>query len=84
MFYTYVLFSEMDEDFYIGYAKDLKKRFEEHQSGKVLSTAPRRPFKLVYYEACLDETDAIAREKILKTGYGRKYIKGRIANSLKS
>ena len=84
MFYTYVLISETDGDFYIGYAQDLKKRFEEHQLGKVLSTAPRRPLKLVYYEACLDEKDAIAREKSLKTGYGRKYIKRRIANHLSS
>jgi len=84
MFYTYVLMSEMDGDLYIGYTQDLKKRFEEHQLGRVLSTAPRRPLKLVYYEACIDENDAKAREKSLKTGYGRKYIKRRIASYLSS
>jgi putative endonuclease len=82
MFYTYVLVSEMNGDLYIGYTSDLKKRFEEHHLGKVFSTASKRPLKLVYYEACIDEKDAIAREKSLKTGYGRKYIKRRISNYL--
>ena len=84
MFYTYVLLSEMDGDFHIGYTQDLKKRFDEHQLGRVLSTAPRRPLKLVYYEACIDEKDVIARRKSLKTGYGREYIKRRIGNYLSS
>ena len=38
-YYVYVLISEKDNLFYTGYTKDLKNRLEEHQSGKVESTA---------------------------------------------
>ena len=80
MFYTYVLLSEIDGNFYIGYTEDLKKRVEQHQQGLVSSTASKIPYKLVYYEACIEEQDALAREKSLKTGYGRKYLKRRLEN----
>ncbi|MFC1841430.1 GIY-YIG nuclease family protein, partial [Thermodesulfobacteriota bacterium] len=52
MYYTYVLHSELDGNFYVGYTKDLKLRFEQHNKGKVESTKDRRPLKLIYYEAC--------------------------------
>jgi putative endonuclease len=41
-----------------------------------------RPWILVYYEACLSEKDAVKREKQLKTGYGRAYLKTRIDSFL--
>ena len=47
--------------FYIGFTKDLKLRFEDHNSGRVESTKDRRPFSLIYYEACLDQDDATRR-----------------------
>ena len=49
MHYTYVLLSKKDEKYYIGYSKNLKLRFKQHQDGKVTSTKNRRPFKLIYY-----------------------------------
>ena len=61
MFYTYVLQSEKDGKKYVGYTKNLKSRFEQHQKGKVKSTKDRRPLKLIYYEACLTEQDALKR-----------------------
>ena len=78
MFYTYVLLSKVDNNFYIGFTQDLRKRLEEHERGLVNSTKVRRPFKLVYYEACLDESKAIRREKYFKTGFGRRFLKSRI------
>ncbi len=54
MYYTYVLISEKDGNFYVGYTKDLKQRFELHNKGRVDSTKDRRPLKLLYYEACTD------------------------------
>ena len=78
MFYTYVLLSQKDNKFYIGYSKDLTERLKEHNDGKVLSTVNRRPLKLIYYEACLNEFDAIKREKYFKTGYGRRFLKNRL------
>jgi len=78
MFYTYVLLSQVDNNFYIGFTKDLQKRLEEHMKGLVDSTKVRRPFKLVYYEACLDEKKAIKREKYFKTGFGRRFLKSKV------
>ena len=54
-------------DFYTGFTDNLKLRFEHHKKGLVESTKDRRPFKLIYYEACLDQNDATRREKYLKT-----------------
>ena len=65
-------------NFYIGFTKDLKKRLNEHKKGLVTSTKNRLPLKLVYYEACLNKNDAIAREKYFKTGFGRRFLRNRI------
>jgi len=83
MFYTYVLYSSKDKKFYIGFTKDLKKRLFEHMKGKVASTANRLPIKLIYYEACLNENDALKREKYFKTGFGRRFLKNRVETYLK-
>ncbi len=78
MFYTYVLKSKKDGNLYIGFSTDLKKRLSEHNEGLVASTKARRPLEIVYYEACSDKKKAIEREKSLKTGFGRAYLKRRI------
>ena len=78
MFYTYVLLSEKDDKHYTGYTSDLKLRFEQQQRGKVDSTKYRRPLKLIYYEACVDQEDAMRREKYLKTYHGRLYLAKRL------
>ena len=80
VYYTYVLLSEIDAHFYIGYTENLKQRFEQHEKGLVQSTKDRRPLKLIYYEACLNQQDATRREKYFKTYYGRMYLR----NGLKS
>jgi len=80
MYYTYVLRSKVDGNFYTGYTNDLKRRVAEHNEGKVKSTKIRLPLELVYYEACHNEKDALHREKYLKTTYGKRYIKNRLKN----
>ena len=80
--YIYILLSEKDKKFYVGYTENLKLRFEEHQKGRVVSTKNRRPFKLIYSEACLDRKDAIHREKYLKTHLGRMFLKNRLKSYL--
>lgn len=84
MYYVYILKSEKDEDMYTGSTNDLKRRFEEHNTGKVQSSRHRRPFRLVYYEAYSAEKDARQRESNLKLG-SRAYtqLRRRIAESLK-
>ena len=61
----------------------MENRLKEHKAGKVFSTKNRLPVDLVYCEACLDEEDAKQREKYLKSGKGKKYIKSRIRRFLK-
>ena len=82
MYYTYVLQSEVDHQFYVGYSKDLKLRFERHKNGYIESTKDRRPIKLIYYEACLTRKDALQREKYLKTWHGKQYLHKRLKSYL--
>jgi len=84
MHYVYILISEKDGKFYTGSTSNLKRRLDEHNGGKVESTKRRKPLRLTYYEACIDEKDARQREKYLKTGMGKKYIRGRIKNYLEN
>lgn len=67
---------------YTGFTGDLQKRFNQHNSSEVPSTKGRGPFKLIYYEACLNSIDARARERYLKTGMGKRYIKNRLKRFL--
>ena len=83
MYYVYILLSEKDDKFYTGSTNDLKRRINEHSSGRVDSTKDRLPMKLIYYEACIDEIDARAREKYLKSGTVKRYIRNRLKNYLK-
>ena len=80
MYYVYVLHSERDHKNYTGYTNDLELRFEQHQKGKVKSTENRRPLKIIYYEASLNQTDALKHEKYLKTHYGKMFLKKRLAS----
>ena len=82
MYYTYILQSNKDKQFYTGYTNDLKDRLKLHNDGKVASTKNRLPVELVYYEACLNQQDATHREKYLKTAWGKRYIKSRLKNYL--
>ena len=77
-YYAYVLLSKKDSKLYIGWSNNLKNRFQKHNKGLVRATKDRLPLKLIYYEACLSQIGAIAREKQLKTGFGRKYLKNRL------
>ena len=82
MFYTYILRSVKDKQFYTGFTKDLKLRFEQHNKGIVDSTKDRTPFDLIYYEACLHQDDATKREKYLKTYHGKLFLRRRLKSYL--
>ena len=79
-YYVYVLKSNKDDNFYVGFTYNLYERLKKHNIGKVISTKCRRPLELVYYEVSFNKDDALHREKYLKTTYGRRYIKNRIKN----
>lgn len=78
IYYVYVLLSEKDNCFYTGYSQDLEKRVSAHNNGLVTSTKHRRPLKLIYFEGCLNQQDATRREKYLKSGNGKIYIRNRL------
>jgi putative endonuclease len=80
MYYAYLLLGEKDGKFYTGSTDDLKRRIAEHEAGYVKSTVRRKPMKLIYYEACLNEADARARGMYLKSGTGKKYLRNRLRN----
>jgi len=81
-YYVYVLISEKDGLFYTGYTSNLNLRLEQHNEGFVKSTKYRRPLKLIYWEGCLNQQDATRREKYLKSGNGKIYLKNRLKNYL--
>ena len=81
-YYVYLLQSLKSKKWYTGYTADLRKRFIEHQNNKSTYTKGRGPFKLIYYEASLHQEDAKAREKYLKSGVGKRYLKNRLKRSL--
>jgi len=78
MFYVYTLKSDSDNELYFGYTTDLKKRLKEHNQGVNASTKRYGSWKLIYYEACLNEKDARRRERYLKTTQGGRMLKRRL------
>ena len=77
-YYTYVLHSKKYDKIYIGYTNNLERRFYFHNKGIKGWTAKFVPWELVYYEKYDNKTDAMKREKELKSYQGRKFIREEI------
>ena len=82
MFYVYVLSSEVDSGFYIGYTNNLRIRLAQHKAGESFAAAHRKPWKLIYYEAYVNQDDALGRERYLKSAAGRRLLKAQLRNYL--
>ena len=82
MYYVYILISLKDKRFYIGLTSALRQRKKDHDNGKVESTRHRRPLKLICYECYPTRTEALRREKYLKSNDGRKEIRIRLSVTL--
>lgn len=75
MFIVYVLKSRRGGKRYTGFTnKDALQRLQEHNSGSNKWTRINKPFDLVHQENYDNKTDAIKREKFLKSGQGRKFL----------
>ena len=83
MFYVYVLHSVQDNGLYIGFSANLRKRLKEHSAGLAFATSHRRPWKLIYYEAYVEEADASGRERYLKSGGGRRLLRMQLRHYFK-
>jgi putative endonuclease len=74
-YYTYVLQSQKDGQFYAGFTNDLERRLREHQQGKNISTSKRLPVELIYFEGHRNKEDALRRESYFKTTKGKTTLK---------
>ena len=83
MWFEYALRSLSDGWFYVGMTSRLETRVKEHNAGYNRSTRSRVPFDLVYAERFDTRLAAQAREKYLKSGVGRAYLKSVAAESIK-
>jgi putative endonuclease len=63
---------------YVGVTSDLRRRVEEHNSGKSLHTSKFKPWRLVTYVAFSDQVKAERFERYLKSGSGHAFAKKRL------
>lgn len=77
MYFVYVLKSKKDSKFYTGITNNLERRLAEHNNSKssTPSTKNRGPFIVIYFEKMENRKIAREREKYLKSGSGREFIK---------
>ena len=76
-FFVYILQSLKDNRFYIGQTNDLNDRIKRHNAGQVSATRNRKPLKIVYTETFATRSEAMQREKYLKS------LKGGLERKLK-
>jgi putative endonuclease len=79
MFYIYILQSELDWSFYIGFTENIESRVYEHNFGRTGYSKSKRPWKLIYSEEFGTRTEAIKRERYLKKLKSRRYIEKLVA-----
>ena len=82
MYYVYVLLSNKDHNFYIGFTENIQQRLDEHNAGKNASNKLRRPFKLIYCEGHTSKFDALRRESYFKTSKGKTTLKQILKDAL--
>ena len=78
MFYVYVLQSLSYGCRYVGSTGDLEKRLNQHNEGLARYTKGRRPWELIYFEEFSTRSEAMRRERFLKSGRGREELNGKI------
>ena len=74
-YFVYILLSLKDKKHYIGSSSDVLKRLEYHNAGRQRSTKHRIPFILIYSEEFDSKTDALKRERYLKSLKGGVALK---------
>jgi len=71
MFYTYILYSESFDRYYVGHCEDLRARLLRHNQKKVPSTKAYAPWQVVYTESYPTRSEASARERAIKNKKSR-------------
>jgi putative endonuclease len=80
MYYVYVLYSGKFDRIYIGQTNDISARIWKHNNGLVKSTKAYVPWHVVYSESFVTRSEAMRREKELKSHQGRDFIRKQIRN----
>jgi putative endonuclease len=75
MYFVYALQSQKDARIYVGLTSDLEKRLTQHNNGKTKSTKFYIPWKIIYFEECIDRIEARNKEKYWKSGIGKEKLK---------
>jgi putative endonuclease len=75
MVIVYAIQSEVSPRIYVGMTMNLERRLSEHNSGWTKSTRPFRPWRILYTENCENWEMGRQREKYLKSGFGKEFLK---------
>jgi putative endonuclease len=75
MYFVYILKSQIRKYFYVGLTNNAERRFQQHQAGRERTTRAYRPFELVQVEMYATRQEARKREKYLKSGIGKEWLK---------
>jgi putative endonuclease len=75
MFMVYAIKSQVRNYIYVGMTQDLEQRLKRHNGGYERTTKPYRPFELVYQDAYATRAEARQREKYLKSGIGKEFLR---------
>ena len=81
MYFVYILYLKKSNNLYTGSTSDIKVRIKQHLSGRVISTKGKIP-RLIHLEIFRLKTDALRREKFLKTTEGKRLLKQQIRDIL--
>jgi len=60
---------------YVGLTDNLPRRIQQHNDGRERTTKPYRPFRLLHSEQFTTRTEARSREKYLKSGAGKEFLR---------
>ena len=74
MFYVYVLKSLKDGIRYIGSGENAEERLRRHNKGDYRFTKGHRPWELIHKEEFYTRSEAVKKEKFLKSGQGRAFL----------
>jgi len=75
MYYVYILLGEAKTRTYTGVTDDVNKRLAEHNAGRVKSTRPYRPYKIIHTEAFETLSEARQKERFYKSTTGRRRLR---------
>ena len=75
MYFVYAIKSLVDGRIYVGMTVDVPRRLIEHNSGKTKSTKGYKPWQLIYTESLPSRMEARRKEKYLKSGVGKEFLK---------